>query len=164
MASRIGRKPGASFKPSRPMPDRAGPFPRSQVDERRARPSSRDNLSDWLYPTPRVNLRGNHALSVANSASGMRGSALHRDDRFSGRWDQRDDLQGCAPCSSRHDRILDPAASKKAWDQRSALGRQVRSIVRPKSFRNFRRHKIHTKSRRNGLCISDFRFGFGNHR
>ena len=42
--------------------------------------------------------------------------------------------------------------------------RQVRSVVRPKSFRNFRRHKIHTKSRRDGLCISDFRFGFGNHR
>ena len=41
---------------------------------------------------------------------------------------------------------------------------QVRSVIRRESFRNFRRHKIHTKSRRDGLCISDFRFGFRNHR
>src|SRR5215472_1897877 len=55
----------------------------------------------------------------------MRGSACIWDDRVSGRWDQRDAALTGVPLlvSSRHDRILDPAASKKAWDQRCALGR-----------------------------------------
>ena len=78
-----------------------------RLDKRQGRPSSRDNLLDWHYPRPRVNLRGNPALSVANSESGMRGSALHRDDRFSERWDQRDDPQGL--------RLLVPLDTTESW-------------------------------------------------
>src|ERR1700737_1438404 len=64
-----GRRAGSTKSrvlPSNPagrMRGRAGAFPGSQVDKRRRRPSSRDNLLDWTYPRPRVNLRGNHALS-----------------------------------------------------------------------------------------------------
>src|SRR5271167_314796 len=38
------------------MRDRAGPFPGIQVDNRRERPSSRDNLLASHYPAPRGNL------------------------------------------------------------------------------------------------------------
>jgi len=82
-----------------------------------------DLILDWHYTRPRVTLRGNHALSVANSASGNEGQcfASGRPDQWavgSARWIYR----RAAPCSSRHDRILGPAASKKAWDQRCAIG------------------------------------------
>ena len=156
--------------PSNPagrMRGRAGPFPGSQVDKRQGRRISRDNLLDWDYPRPRVNLRGNHALSVANSASGNEGQcfASGRPDQWAGRWDQRDDLQACRSLFLETRPNLGPRCFKKSLGPalRARLI-QVRSVIRPQSFRNFRRHKIHTKSRRDGLCISDFRFGFRNHR
>ena len=48
------------------MRDRAGPFPRTQADMRRERPSSRGNLLGCHKSAPRVNFRENRARSAAS--------------------------------------------------------------------------------------------------
>src|SRR5271169_5951261 len=140
------------------MYDRAGPFLGTQVDKPRERPNSRDTLLGWYCPAPRVNRRGNHARPAASSSSDY-GRWCFASERPKLVGDGIDEvtLRVCCPLflktrpngrARRLKKLLGPALGARLI--------QVVSVIGLEPIQNSRRHQFRTKTRRNGISVSDF--------